>query len=293
MKWGVTGASGQLGSELESLLGSLGMASRCWHDGELDITKESDIDSIIEQSPDILINCAAWTAVDRAEDEELAAFRVNELGASNMAKAAQKLNIPLVHISTDYVFSGEGEKPWRVSDQTQPMSAYGRSKLAGEISVQSIHGDRSYILRTAWLYSEHGSNFPKSIMKRALQSEDSLNVVVDQIGQPTSAKDLAMQIVRIVENELPFGIYHATNSGKTSWFDFARRILMLMGQSVDRVVAVPSSAYPSRVQRPAFSVLDHSEWLTTKVAPMRDWQSAFDEVFPSILKKVEAELLHG
>jgi dTDP-4-dehydrorhamnose reductase len=293
MKWGVTGASGQLGSELESLLGSLGMASRCWHDGELDITKESDIDSIIEQSPDILINCAAWTAVDRAEDEELAAFRVNELGASNMAKAAQKLNIPLVHISTDYVFSGEGEKPWRVSDQTQPMSAYGRSKLAGEISVQSIHGDRSYILRTAWLYSEHGSNFPKSIMKRALQSEDSLNVVVDQIGQPTSAKDLAMQIVRIVENELPFGIYHATNSGKTSWFDFARRILMLMGQSVDRVVAVPSSAYPSRVQRPAFSVLDHSEWLTTKVAPMRDWQLAFDEVFPSILKKVEAELLHG
>lgn len=289
LKWAITGATGQLGRELVTIFKKLDYEYISWSSSDLDIASEGAISKVTSEAPDLLINCAAWTAVDKAESEVAAAFRVNELGAANMARAANRLGIPLVHISTDYVFAGNRNTPWKVEDPTEPTSAYGRSKLAGEVAIRSIHQEGSYILRTAWLYSAFGSNFAKSIISKTLNTKEALRVVDDQIGQPTYAKDLARQIIDTCENKIPFGTYHATNSGSATWYEFASRIIELIGEPEERINPVTSNEFPSPVKRPNYSVLDNSKWLETKVPPMRDWKEALDEAFPSILASVRAE----
>jgi dTDP-4-dehydrorhamnose reductase len=290
MKWAITGGGGQLARSLTDLLDKQGFTYRSWGKQELDITNPDSTESIVDFAPNVLVNCAAWTNVDGAETHFEEALSVNRDGARNMALAARKLEIPLIHISTDYVFSGSSEKPWTVNDITNPSSKYGESKLQGEMAIQEACPDKSLILRTAWLYGPYGKNFAKTIIKKALLSQDEIKVVNDQIGQPTTTTDLASKILETVNLRIVSGIYHGTNSGEATWWEFARELFYLSGESVERVTAVSSDQFPSHVKRPAYSVLDHSTWDKIGLSPMRDWRDALREIYPVIRVEVEKEL---
>ena len=293
MKWAITGGGGQLARSLADLLDKQGFTYRSWGKHELDITNPDSPESIVDFAPKVLVNCAAWTNVDGAETNFEEALSVNRDGARNMALAARKLDIPLIHISTDYVFSGSSEKPWTADDKTNPSSKYGESKLQGEIAMQEAWLDKSLILRTAWLYGPYGKNFAKTIIKKALVSKDEVRVINDQKGQPTTTSDLASKILEIVNSRIASGIYHGTNSGEATWWEFARELFALSGESVERVTPVTSDQFPSPVKRPAYSVLDHSMWDKVGLSPMRDWRDALQEIYPAIRAEVEKELSNG
>lgn len=290
MKWAITGGSGQLSRSLVDLLDKEGVPYIAWSHKDLDVADDSSISVIKEISPDLLINCAAWTNVDAAEEFPEKATRVNQVGPRNMARAAKELNIPLIHISTDYVFSGQSRQPWSTDSKTEPMSTYGLSKLLGEKEISKNLYANFYILRTAWLYGPYGRNFSKTILKKALTSKDSINVVNDQIGQPTTTKSLAEQIFKVTKHNIPSGTYHATNTGQASWWDFAREIFELAGEDVERVRPSTSEDFPSNVKRPKYSVLDQSAWSKVGMETMPEWRRALKEVFPEIRKAVEREL---
>jgi len=290
MKWAITGGSGQLSRSLVDLLDKEGVAYITWSHKDLDVADDSSISVIKETCPDLLINCAAWTNVDAAEDFPEKATRVNQVGPRNMARAAKELKIPLVHISTDYVFSGQGGKPWSTESKTEPMSSYGLSKLLGEKEITKSLDVSFYILRTAWLYGPYGRNFSKTILKKAINSKEPINVVSDQIGQPTTTKSLAQQIFKVAKGRVPSGIYHATNTGQASWWDFAYEIFALAGEDVERVRPSNSEDFPSKVKRPKYSVLDQSAWSKVGMETMPEWREALKEVFPEIRNAVEREL---
>ena len=290
MKWAITGGSGQLSRSLVDLLDKEGVPYIAWSHKDLDVADDSSISVIKETSPDLLINCAAWTNVDAAEEFPEKATRVNQVGPRNMARAAKELEIPLINISTDYVFSGQSRQPWSTDSKTEPMSTYGLSKLLGEKEINKNMDGNFYILRTAWLYGPYGRNFSKTILKKALTSKDSINVVNDQIGQPTTTKSLAEQIFKVAQQNIPSGTYHATNTGQASWWDFAREIFELAGEDVERVRSSTSEDFPSNVKRPKYSVLDKSAWSKVGMETMPEWRRALKEVFPEIRKAVEREL---
>lgn len=260
---------------------------------ELDVTSKDSVIQIVNLKPNVIVNCAAYTSVDGAELESELAMAVNRDGAKNVALAARELDVPLIHISTDYVFAGNGSSPWKTTDKTEPISQYGKSKLEGEREVQRAYPKGSRILRTAWLYGPYGNNFAKSILKKSLSSKEDLFVVVDQKGQPTSSQDLALQIIKSTELELTSGIYHATNSGEASWFEFAQELLHLAGISRERIKPTDTVSYPSTARRPQYSVLDHSDWDTTFISPLDDWRESLIKIFPSIRREVERELGNG
>jgi dTDP-4-dehydrorhamnose reductase len=240
-------------------------------------------------SPKVIVNCAAWTDVDGAENSEAQALRVNSDGAENVAAGAKLCGAKLIHISTDYVFSGENVTPWRVDDPINPQSAYGRTKAEGEQRVLETHPERTLIVRTAWLYSPWGKNFAKTMTRLAIDGDGEVRVVNDQIGQPTSATDLAKQLVEMgISNSLE-GTYHGTNSGQATWFEFAQQIFKLAGNDVSRVIPVSSSEYPRPAKRPSYSVLSHDAWAKTSVEPMRDWRIALADAMPAIISAVKAE----
>jgi dTDP-4-dehydrorhamnose reductase len=290
MKWAITGGSGQLSRSLVDLLDKEGVPYIAWSHKDLDVADDSSISVIKEISPDLLINCAAWTNVDAAEEFPEKATRVNQVGPRNMARAAKELKIPLIHISTDYVFSGQSRQPWSTDSKTEPISTYGLSKLLGEKEISKNLDADFYILRTAWLYGPYSRNFSKTILKKALTSKDSINVVNDQIGQPTTTKSLAEQIFKVAKQGIPSGTYHATNTGQASWWDFAREIFELAGEDVERVRPSTSEDFPSNVKRPKYSVLDQSAWSKVGMETMPEWRRALKEVFPEIRKAVEREL---
>jgi dTDP-4-dehydrorhamnose reductase len=227
--------------------------------------------------------------VDGAESNEPQASRVNSDGAENIALAAKQCGARLIHVSTDYVFSGEGISPWQVGDRIDPQSAYGRTKAEGESRVLATYLENSSIVRTAWLYSPWGKNFAKTMTRLAANGEGEVRVVNDQMGQPTSAVDLAKQLVELGLSSSPAGIYHGTNSGEATWFKFAQEIFSLAGEDVRRVVPVSSSEYPIPAKRPSYSVLSHDAWAKTSVKPMRDWRIALEEAMPTIISAVKAE----
>jgi dTDP-4-dehydrorhamnose reductase len=239
--------------------------------------------------PKVIVNCAAWTDVDGAETHEPQAARVNGDGAENVAIAAKQCGAKLIHVSTDYVFSGEGKTPRQTSDAINPQSAYGRTKAEGESRVLATYPENSSIVRTAWLYSPWGKNFAKTITRHALNGDGAVRVVNDQIGQPTSAIDLAKQLVQLGLSSSPEGIYHGTNSGEATWFEFAQEIFKLVGSDVNRVVPVSSSEYSRPAKRPTYSVLNHDAWVKTSVKPMRDWRIALEEAMSAIISAVKAE----
>jgi dTDP-4-dehydrorhamnose reductase len=293
MSWLLTGGSGQLATTLAQLLDREGISFVAPSKSELDITQTSSIDKMIDLKPSLIVNCAAYTAVDKAESESEAAYSVNATGARNVTSAAKELKAQLIHISTDYVFSGESFTPWKVDSPTSPSTQYGKSKLAGEEAVQEIYPECSWILRTAWLYSPFGKNFVKTIIKKAISEKNELRVVDDQLGQPTSTFDVAERIIELERGSISPGIYHATNSGQASWFEFTQEIFQLSGVSTDRITSVSSAEYVTPAKRPKFSVLDHSRWIELGMSGLRPWEGALRDVYPSIRTQVERELRNG
>ena len=290
MSWLITGGSGQLGIAVSQELDKHGIAFDAWSSKDLDITQCSTVSKAIEKlSPKVIINCAAWTDVDGAEGNELAAAKINSLGAGNLALSAKLCSAKLIHVSTDYVFSGESQSPWQTSDEIKPQSAYGRTKAEGESRVLARYAENSFIVRTAWLYSPWGKNFAKTMTKMAIKGDGEVRVVNDQVGQPTSAVDLAKQLVELGQSTSPAGIYHGTNSGQATWFEFAQEIFKLAGTDVGRVTPVSSSEFPRPAKRPSYSVLSHDAWASTAVKPMRDWRIALADAMPSIISAVKAE----
>jgi dTDP-4-dehydrorhamnose reductase len=290
MKWLVTGGSGQLGIAVSDELDFRGLAFTAMGSEDLDITDSKIVSDFIAQNlPNVIVNCAAWTDVDGAESNEEAASKVNGQGPENLALAAASIGARLIHISTDYVFSGESQRPFEIDDHIDPQSAYGRTKADGEKKVLTTYPENSYVVRTAWLYSAKGKNFAKTMTRLALNGDGQVRVVNDQIGQPTSAVDLAQQIVELGLGAAPVGIYHATNGGQASWFEFAREIFSLAGADMNRVVPVSSNEYRRPAKRPSYSVLSHEEWSKTSIAPMRDWKIALASVMPEVISTVKAE----
>ena len=274
-RWLVVGASGMLGKQLTELLSARDVRGIDLPD--IDITDEGSVEAALKHA-DIVINCAAFTAVDDAETREAAAFTVNAVGPANLARACARNGSQLVQISTDYVFDGTASAPYSEDATPAPKSAYGRTKLAGEWAVRSLLPDASYILRTAWLYGAHGPNFVATMAK--LEGlRDTLDVVDDQRGQPTWAGDLAQRIVATVDAGAPAGIYHATASGQTTWYGLARRVFELLGADPDRVRPTTTEKFPRPAPRPANSVLAHAGWVGTGLEPMRNWQTALDDAW--------------
>lgn len=290
MTWLITGGSGQLGIAVSQELGERGLFFKAWSSKDLNITQGPIVrDFVSDLSPKVIINCAAWTDVDGAETNELEASRVNGDGAENLALAAKNCRAKLIHISTDYVFSGESKSPWQTGDAINPQSAYGRTKADGERRVLEVFPENSSIVRTAWLYSPWGKNFAKTMTRLAINGEGEVRVVNDQMGQPTSATDLAKQLVELGQSNSPVGVYHGTNSGQGTWFEFAQEIFKLAGADTNRVVPVSSSEYPRPAKRPSYSVLSHEAWAKTTVKPLRDWRIALEEAMPAIISAVKAE----
>ena len=290
MSWLITGGSGQLGIAVSQELGKRGIEFLAWSSEDLNITQGPTVrDVIAKLSPKVIINCAAWTDVDGAESNEIEASKVNSDGPENLALAAKLSNSKLIHVSTDYVFSGESHSVWQTSDEINPQTAYGRTKALGESRVLARYPENSFIVRTAWLYSPWGKNFAKTITKLALKGESEVRVVNDQVGQPTSASDLAKQLVALGLSTSQAGIYHGTNSGQATWFEFAQEIFKLAGADVGRVTPVSSSEYPRPAKRPSYSVLSHDAWASTSVKPLGDWRIALSEAMPSIISVVKAE----
>ena len=294
MTWLIIGGTGQLGIALSQELGSRGNLFYAWGSDELDITKAPNVLSAITSlNPSVIVNCAAWTDVDAAEDNEDQAFRINASGAENVAIAAKTCGAKLIHISTDYVFSGESERPWKIDDRRNPKSAYGRTKLAGEEKVISAYPERSLLIRTAWLYSPWKKNFLKTVLRLASVNSDQIPMVNDQTGQPTSAIDLAIRIIEVAESPLESGIFHGTNSGAATWFEFAREILRLNGDDELRLKPVASSDFIRLAPRPKFSVLDHSAWAKYGFLPMQDWKSALHHTMAIFESEDETGLKHA
>jgi dTDP-4-dehydrorhamnose reductase len=293
-RWLVTGSAGMLGRDLTALLAARGAEFTALGRADLDITDAgATLAAIASAKPDVVVNCAAWTAVDAAEEHEDEALAVNGRGAANLAAACAEAGALLVQPSTDYVFDGEADAPYAEDAPTAPAGAYGRTKLAGEQAVRAALPDGSYIVRTAWLYGAHGKNFVKTMLRLAGNGV-SPGVVADQYGQPTWTADVAAQVHALVATSAPPGVYHATSSGQTSWFGFAEEIFALHQQSEDhdqhdperkRLTPAPisTSEYPTPARRPAYSVLGHQAWHAAGIEPIGDWRDALHRAFPAIL----------
>lgn len=286
MRWLVLGGNGQLGRDLAVVLADQPMEALDLP--AVDITDPAAVAAVLaDTDPDVVINAAAYTAVDAAETDEATALAVNGAAPGTIAQAcASRPDTRLVHISTDYVFAGDATGPYPEDAPHAPRSAYGRTKAAGERAVLAALPQRSWIVRTAWLYSAHGANFVKTMLRLAGE-RDTVSVVDDQIGQPTWSLDLARQLRALVDRDAPAGIYHGTNSGSTSWFGFTREIFRLSGHDPQRVLPTTTQAFPRPAPRPAFSVLGHDAWQRVGMAPMRAWQQALAEAMPAILAAVE------
>jgi dTDP-4-dehydrorhamnose reductase len=290
MTWLITGGSGQLGLALQAELTFQGVNYIATNSSQLDITKPLLVTELVDSiSPEVIINAAAWTDVDSAESNETSAYQVNAIGPQNLAIAAKKVGARLVQVSTDYVFSGDSDAPWSEAAAHNPQSVYGSTKSAGEKFVLSELPNASYVVRTAWLYSADQKNFAKTMIKLALNGDGEVRVVNNQVGQPTFAADLATQIANLVIADEPISVYHGTNSGRATWFEFAQEIFKLVGADASRVVPVSTSEFPRPAKRPSYSVLGHDNWDKTKVSPMRDWRIALADAMPAIISAVEAE----
>jgi len=281
----VTGGNGQLGNELRRLAQGRPDWEFVFTDvAELDITRPESVHSFIAQKPfRWIINCAAYTAVDKAETEKELALKINAYAPGYLADAAQKAGASLIHISTDYVFSGKHYRPYKPDDPTGPESFYGQSKLQGEKAVMDARGN-AFIIRTAWLYSEFGNNFVKTILKYG-RERGRLNVVADQIGSPTWAADLAGFILHLMDNHQPVGteVLHYTNEGVCSWYDFAWYIVKLAGIDCS-INAIPTEAYPLPAPRPFYSVLDKKYTIERTGIAIPHWYESLEKCLPAIMK---------
>ncbi len=273
----VTGRDGQLGSELQELAKSSDHQFVFVGSKDGDITNKELIQKLVsDNSINAIINCAAYTAVDKAESEKELAFKINGEGVQNLVDVCAASDAKLIHISTDYVFPGNGESPYKTNDPVAPLGVYGASKLAGEEAIlgSDVEG---VIIRTSWVYSTFGHNFVKTMMRLG-KERDSLNVVNDQRGCPTYAKDLAEVCLQLVDQDLKANqkVYHFSNSGEITWFDFASEIMKMTGSSC-QVNPIPSSEFPTPAKRPSHSVLDTSDLKNDFGIAPRNWKLALEE----------------
>ncbi len=282
----VTGANGQLGTSLHSLSKQFTNYKFLFTDVDtLDICdKESLLAYAKVNDPQYIINCAAYTAVDKAEDDEIVCLRINRDAVRNLGEVAASIGATIIHISTDYVFDGTNSVPYLETDYTCPMSAYGRSKQAGELILRAVCPN-AVIIRTSWLYSEYGNNFVNTMLRLGKEREE-LNVVFDQIGTPTYAGDLAKVILSIInygENEkIKPGIYHFSNEGVCSWYDFALKIFELTGIKC-KVYPIETKDYPTRAMRPQYSVLNKGKIKKTFGVSIPHWEESLKGMINNIM----------
>jgi dTDP-4-dehydrorhamnose reductase len=298
MIW-LIGNKGMLGTELSLLLEASGLAC-IGTDREVDIASPEALEAFASSHADIawIINCAAYTAVDKAEDDAEACRRLNSDGPANIAACAKKIAAKMIHISTDYVFDGKGIpdsstgslRPYREDDLTNPIGVYGLTKRDGEIAVME-NNPRSYIIRTSWLYGKHGNNFVHTML-RLMNEKPSVSVVDDQKGSPTWAYDLSGAIADIInaahlDRQIPYGVYHFSNEGSITWFDFAREIYE-QGRNLGLIrkdcgiKPCASAEYPAKVKRPAYSVLDKGKIKAALGSAIPEWQASLERYLKSI-----------
>ncbi|MEU6142977.1 dTDP-4-dehydrorhamnose reductase [Streptomyces sp. NPDC047081] len=287
MRWLVTGAAGMLGRDTVEELLRRGEDVTGVDHAALDITQPLAVEGALAgHRPEIVVNCAAYTAVDDAETDEDRALRINGDGPRHLARACAAHGARLIHVSTDYVFAGDADTPYPEDHPTAPRTAYGRTKLAGERAVAEELPTSSAIVRTAWLYGVHGRSFVRTMID--LESRrDTLDVVDDQRGQPTWSADVATRLADLGPHLArgASGVFHATSSGEASWYELAREIFDGLGADPDRVRPVGSGAFPRPAPRPAYSALDHGRWQELGLPPLRDWRAALHEALPLIRKE--------
>lgn len=278
-RWLVTGAAGMLGRDVLAELGTVGIEAVGLGHPDLDITDPAAVRAAVEGVA-VVVNCAAWTDVDGAESAEEAATAVNGTGVRVLAEACSAAGARLLHVSSDYVLPGDASLPYGEDAETGPVNAYGRAKLVGEQAVAELMPKDGYVVRSAWLYGEHGKNFVATMLKLATQ-RDTLDVVDDQHGQPTWSYALARRLVELGLSALaggaPGGVYHGTASGRTTWFGLARETFRLSGLDPERIRPTTSEAFVRPAVRPAFSVLAHERWAEVGMAPLADWREQLAE----------------
>ncbi|WP_066041691.1 dTDP-4-dehydrorhamnose reductase [Herbiconiux solani] len=273
----ITGAAGMLGHDLQAALAGRDVVALTR--AELDITDAEAVAAAVA-GVDVVFNAAAYTAVDAAETDEETAHLVNAVGPATLAEATAANDAKLFQISTDYVFQGDATTPYPEDEPRDPLNAYGRTKAGGEEAVLRLNPAGGYVVRTAWLYGAAGPNFPATMLRLG-RERDSVSVVNDQVGQPTWTADLARKLVELADSDAPAGVYHGTNSGQASWFDFAQATFQEAGLDPDKVKPTDSSQFVRPAPRPAYSVLGHDAWSRAGLEPMRDWRAALHEAASS------------
>lgn len=280
MKVLVTGVKGQLGYDVMAELAKRNIEAIGVDIDEMDITDKISVEKVIgEAAPDVVVHCAAYTAVDAAEDNEALCRRVNADGTRNIAEVCKKLDCKMVYISTDYVFDGQGTRPWEPDDERHPLNVYGQTKYEGELAVQE-NLSKYFIVRIAWVFGKNGKNFVKTMLKLA-ETHDKLTVVNDQFGSPTYTYDLARLLVDMIQTD-KYGIYHATNEGICTWYEFACEIFRQAGVKIE-VTPVPASEYPAKAKRPENSRLDKSKLTENGFERLPSWQDALRRYLKEIL----------
>jgi dTDP-4-dehydrorhamnose reductase len=280
VRWLVTGASGMLGRDLVDVLGAAGEEVTAVTRSDLDVTDATAVAAAVP-GHEVVVNAAAWTDVDGAEEHETEATRINGLAPQLLAAACAAEGARLVQVSTDYVFDGAADRPYAEDAPLAPRSAYGRSKAAGEAAVRALLPGSAYLVRTAWLYGEHGGNFVRT-MARLESERDTVDVVDDQVGQPTWSRELARGVHRLVAADAPPGTYHATAAGQTSWYGLARAVFEELGADPGRVRPTTTDRYPRPAPRPAYSVLSHESWTRAGVPPLGDWRAMLHDAVPTV-----------
>lgn len=280
MKVLVTGVKGQLGYDVMAELTKRNIEAIGVDIDEMDITDKISVEKVIgEAAPDVVVHCAAYTAVDAAEDNEALCRRVNADGTRNIAEVCKKLDCKMVYISTDYVFDGQGTRPWEPDDERHPLNVYGQTKYEGELAVQE-NLSKYFIVRIAWVFGKNGKNFVKTMLKLA-ETHDKLTVVNDQFGSPTYTYDLARLLVDMIQTD-KYGIYHATNEGICTWYEFACEIFRQAGVKIE-VTPVSASEYPAKAKRPENSRLDKSKLTENGFERLPSWQDALRRYIKEIL----------
>lgn len=287
-RWLITGAGGMLGQDLVDALDRRGEAVTGLNHSELDVTDSAAVQAAVRQrDTDLVVNCAAWTSVDDAEQCEGRALLINGKGAANLAAACALTRTRLIHVSTDYVFDGRVREPYGEADAPAPLNAYGRTKLAGERAVLHLLAGHGYVVRTAWLYGAHGPNFVRTMIRLERQ-RSSVDVVDDQHGQPTWTVDVADRIIALIQAGAPPGIYHASSSGETTWCALAREVFRLLGADPARVRPTTTDGLARPAPRPAYSVLGHHSWASAGIRPIDHWQARLQRAFPDLVAAEEA-----
>jgi dTDP-4-dehydrorhamnose reductase len=287
-RWLVTGAGGMLGRDLVAVLEGHGAAVAALDRGGLDITDTGAVSRALDRwQPAVVVNCAAWTAVDDAETHEAEALRINGQAVTGLAALCAARGCMLIQMSTDYVFDGQAGQPYAEDGATAPRTAYGRTKLAGEQAVLAQPGLAGYVVRTAWLYGRAGRSFVATMIGKA-REQASVSVVDDQRGQPTWTVDVAAQIFALAEAAAPPGVYHATSAADTTWFGLAQEVYRLVGADPALVRTARTADLRRPAARPAYSVLGHGAWARAGVAPIGDWRLSLGRALPGMLAAVTA-----